>query len=295
MPKQRIIFITGSTDGLGRRVAERLTTSGVHIVLHGRDVDRGQAVAASIAKGGGSASFHRADYASLSDVVALADAVTRTHAHLDALVNNAGIADFHGPRRESRDGIELNFAVNYLAPFLLTHLLKPILGVERPSRIINVAAAGQMPIDFDNVMLERNYDGRRACAQSKLANIMHAFDLARELDPARVTANALHPATFMDTGMVRATGIRPVNSVETGADAILALLMRPDLAGTSGLYFDGQQDARANPQAYDTDARRRLRTLSIGLIEKALGSSLNEIARPQNPRPQNQGSARDSG
>ncbi|WP_407932807.1 SDR family NAD(P)-dependent oxidoreductase [Brucella pseudogrignonensis] len=238
----------------------------VHIVLHGRDVGRGETVQASIIKAGGSASFHRADYASLADVRALAETVIRAHPHLDALVNNAGIADFHGPRQESRDAIELNFAVNYLAPFLLTHLLKPILGVERPSRIVNVAAAGQVQIDFDNVMLQREYDGRRACAQSKLANIMHAFDLAQELDPSRVTANAVHPATFMDTAMVRATGIAPINTVNTGADAVLAMLTRTDLGQRSGLYFDGQRGARAHAQTYDVEARKRLRALSEGLI-----------------------------
>lgn len=270
MSGQKTILITGSTDGLGRRIAERLARKDVHIVLHGRDAERGAAVKASIVEAGGSASFHRADYASLADVRVLADAIILAHPHLDALVNNAGIADFHGPRRESRDGIELNFAVNYLAPFLLTHLLTPILGVERPSRIVNVAAAGQAPIDFGNVMLERDYEGRRACAQSKLANIMHAFDLARELDPVRVTANAVHPATFMDTAMVRATGIAPINSVETGADAVLALLTRTDLSQRSGLYFDGQREARAHAQAYDFEACKRLRRLSDRLIKDAL-------------------------
>jgi NAD(P)-dependent dehydrogenase (short-subunit alcohol dehydrogenase family) len=163
-------------------------------------------------------------------------------------------------------------------------LLKSTLGIERPSKIVNVAAAGQVPIDFDNAMLERSYDGRRACAQSKLANIMHAFDLAQELDPSRVTTNALHPATFMDTGMVRATGIAPVNSIDAGADAVLALLTRPDLEGKSGLYFDGQREAKANEQAYDSHARRQLQDLSFDLLNKALGPSFSEEARSLNNR-----------
>ncbi|OED00735.1 SDR family NAD(P)-dependent oxidoreductase [Rhizobium sp. YK2] len=278
MAHEQIIFITGSTDGLGRRIAERLSQPGTHILLHGRDRNRGQEVAASILEAGGTASFFQADFSSLAEVHRLATAVIAAHLHLDALVNNAGIADFHGPRRESGDGFELNFAVNYLAPFLLTHLLKPILGIERPSRIVNVAAAGQVPIDFDNVMLTRDYDGRRACAQSKLANIMHAFDLAQELDPSRVTANALHPATFMDTAMVRATGFTPVNSINTGADAVLALLTRPDLGGKSGLYFDGQREAKANEQAYDAHARRQLQDLSFNLLRKALAPSFSGMA-----------------
>lgn len=279
MADKQIIFITGSTDGLGRRVAERLAKPAVHLVLHGRDQARGDSVAAAVAAAGGETSFFQADLASLADVQALAEAVAARHPHLDALVNNAGIADFHGPRRESRDGIELNLAVNYLAPFLLTQVLLPTLGVDRPSRVVYVAAAGQQPIDFDNVMLEREYDGRRACAQSKLADIMHAFDLAGQLDPERVTVNALHPATFMDTGQVRATGITPQNSVDTGADAVLALLTRDDLVGRSGLYFDSQREARANAQAYDLDARRRLRALSFELIEQALGAPITTTAK----------------
>lgn len=290
MSDEQIIFITGSTDGLGRRVAERLSKPGTHIILHGRDRKRATDVASVIVEAGGTSSFFQADFASLTEVDQLARAVASAHPHLDALVNNAGIADFHGPRRESRDGIELTFAVNYLAPFLLTNLLTPALGILRPSRIVNVAAAGQVPIYFDDVMLERHYDGRTACAQSKLANVMHAFDLAHDLDASRITVNALHPATFMDTGMVRATGLAPVSTVDDGAEAVLALLNRSEIRGRSGYYFEGQREARANKQAYDPDARRKLRKLSFALIDKAMGVPLADNAPSQD-----HGSANDVG
>ncbi len=154
MSKSATILITGSTDGLGKRVAEKLARSGFHLLIHGRDAARGKALANWIKDAGGTATFYQADFSSLAGVRQLAAAVTGDHEHLDVLVNNAGIADFNGPRQESADGFELNFAVNYLAPALLTRLLLPIMGGSRPSRIVNVSAAGQMPIDFDDVMLD---------------------------------------------------------------------------------------------------------------------------------------------
>ncbi len=125
----------------------------------------------------------------------------------------------------------------------------------QPSRVINVASAGQAPIDFDDPMITRGYSGDRAYCQSKLAQIMHAFDLAE----AGVTANALHPATFMPTKMVVDAGIDPISSLEQGLEATLALVRRSDV---SGAYFNGLDEARADAQAYDADARARLRALS---------------------------------
>src|SRR5690606_26095952 len=169
------------------------------------------------------------------------------------------------PRETSADGHELRFAVNYLAGFLLTHLLLPLLKKSAPARIVNVASAGQQPIDFADVMLERGYSGARAYCQSKLAQIMFTFDLAEDLRGSGVTVNALHPATYMDTTMVRGAGVTPISTVEEGAEAILYLATSPALEGRSGLYFDGLREARAHPQAYDAEARRRLKALSLQL------------------------------
>jgi len=193
--------------------------------------------------------------------------VRENHDRLDVLVNNAGIGSASGgrQRRESADGHELRFAVNYLATFLLTRLLLPLLRASTPARIVNVASLGQQAIDFDDVMLIHGYDGARAYAQSKLAQIMFTFDLARDLDRTGVTANCLHPATYMDTTMVRAGGITPVSTVDEGADAILKLAISDELAGKSGLFFDRQRLSRANAQAYDEAARTRLSRLSYRL------------------------------
>ncbi|MGX1321893.1 NAD(P)-dependent dehydrogenase (short-subunit alcohol dehydrogenase family) [Bradyrhizobium sp. USDA 377] len=266
--KDRTILITGSTDGVGRYVARRLAEEGARVLIHGRDAARAKTLSDEILKAGGIApTFYQADLSSMSGTCALAEAVKRDHQRLDVLVSNAGIGSQNdGPQRQvSVDGHELRFAVNYLAGFLLVHLLLPLLMTAAPSRIVNVASLGQHPIDFDDVMITRGYSGSRAYAQSKLAQIMFTIDLAQQLKGASITVNALHPATYMNTTMVRAGGITPMSTVEQGGAAILHLVEGDDVADKSGLFFSGMNEARANPQAYDADARKRLRALSLEL------------------------------
>ncbi|RWF43567.1 MAG: SDR family NAD(P)-dependent oxidoreductase [Mesorhizobium sp.] len=269
--KDKTVLITGSTDGVGRMVAERLGASGAHVLVHGRDAARGKAVVAAVEAAGGNAELVVADLSSLAEVRRLAEAVRARTNRLDILINNAGIgtAGEASKRQVSADGYELRFAVNYLAGFLLTSELLPLLRASAPARIVNVASAGQQAIDFDDVMLTRGYSGRRAYCQSKLAQILFTVDLAGELKGSGVTVNALHPASYMDTTMVRQAGVTPWSSVETGAEAILNLATSPALEGRSGLYFDGQRESRADAQAYDEKARRQLHSLSLELIERA--------------------------
>jgi NAD(P)-dependent dehydrogenase (short-subunit alcohol dehydrogenase family) len=139
-----------------------------------------------------------------------------------------------------------------------------------PSRIVNVSSAGQAPIHFDDVMLERNCSGTQAYGQSKLAQIMLTFDLAEELRGDGVTANALHPSTFMPTKIVLAAGLHPSSSLEQGVAATLRLVADPDLEDVTGRYFNREREARADPQAYDPAARRQLRELSERLVEPVL-------------------------
>jgi len=263
----KTVLVTGSTDGVGRLVARRLGEAGARVLVHGRNQERGESLVGEIAAAGGRAEFLTADLSVLAEVRRLADSVAERTDQLHLLINNAGIGtDGAAGRREvSVDGHELRFAVNYLSGFLLCRLLLPLLVRSASARIINVASAGQQPIDFDDVMLTQAYDGWRAYRQSKLAQIMFTVDLGNELAGTGVTANCLHPATFMDTTMVRRSGMAPASTVEEGAGAILNLALSSQLEGRGGLYFNGLQETRANAQAYDAKAREQLRRLSLQL------------------------------
>ncbi len=262
--EEQIILVTGATDGLGRRVARDLFERGATVLIHGRDAARAEATAREIAGGTGNDKlrYHLADLSSIEEVRRLAEEVRSRHDRLDVLVNNAGV--ILPGREKNRDGVEMTFAVNYLSHFLLTRLLLPLL-LRGPARVVNVASAAQSPIDFDDPMLKRGYDPMRAYSQSKLAMVMHAFDLALELRGSGVTANALHPATLMDTKMVRETFGYARSTVREGTEATVRLAASPELESVTGRYFDGKREARANRQAYDEEARERLRRLSEGL------------------------------
>jgi NAD(P)-dependent dehydrogenase (short-subunit alcohol dehydrogenase family) len=260
--KGKVVMITGSTDGLGREVAQRVGDLGAHVIVHGRNQERGKAVVDEIARDGkGSARFYQADLASLAEVRTLAQTILRDYDRIDVLVNNAGV--LLRDRQISRDGHELHFAVNYLSGFLLTRSLVPLIVKSAPSRIINVASAAQSTIDFEDVMLERPGRAGQGYGQSKLAQILFTMDLAEELKGTRVTVTALHPATMMDTTMVRQSGMQARATVDEGADAVMRQITGDDVQ--SGQYYNGLRPARANAQAYDEQARARLRRLSLQL------------------------------
>jgi NAD(P)-dependent dehydrogenase (short-subunit alcohol dehydrogenase family) len=262
--EREVVLITGSTSGLGETVARRMAARGAHVIIHGRSEERGLALVREIqAEGVGSASFHAADLASLDDVRALARTILAEYDRLDVLVNNAGIGSARDGREVSHDGYELRLHVNYLSHFLLTHELLPLIVRSAPARIVNVASGSQSPIDFDDIMLEQPGAISRAYGQSKLAQILHAFDLARELEGKDVIVSALHPATYMDTGMILNAGLTPRSSVEEGADAVMQLIVG---SIESGQYFNGLVPRRANAQAYDETVRARLRQVSRQLV-----------------------------
>ena len=266
-------LVTGSTDGVGRLVARKLGQAGARVLVHGRDAERGARVVADIEASGVAAGFLAADLSALAEVRRLADTAQATVERLDILINNAGIGTA-GARQTSAEGFELRFAVNYLAGFLLTLLLLPLIKNSAPARIVNVSSGGQQPIDFGDVMLTRGYSGRRAYCQSKLAQVMFTIDLGATLKGTGVTVTCLHPATYMDISMVRRAGVRPLSTVEEGARAILNLATSPAVEGQTGLYFNGLHEAKAQAQAYDPDARRQLRELSLELT----GVSAEDVA-----------------
>lgn len=261
--EEQVILVTGATDGLGKGVALELARRGATVLIHGRDPERIAATIEEVRTATPDAQLRSycGDFSSLDAVRTLARELMAHESRLDVLVNNAGIGldiPGGGVRQTSQDGYELRFAVNYLAPFLLTRKLVPLVVASAPSRIINVSSIGQEALDFDNVMLEREYSGARAYRQSKLAQIMFTLDLSESLADAHVTVNTLHPATFMPTKIVD----KPLAPLQEGIDATLRLILDDALAETTGTYFNGQTPSQANPQAYDAEARARLWKLS---------------------------------
>ncbi|MDQ1630909.1 MAG: hypothetical protein QOG60_2534 [Frankiaceae bacterium] len=266
----RTILITGASDGLGRALAQRAADSGATLLLHGRTEERIAPVATELRDRGATVRTYTADLASLEEIRAMADAVLAAEPRLDVLVNNAGIGARNGDggreRQETPQGVELRFAVNYLADYLLTRLLLPRLRESAPARIVHVSSAAQAALDFDDVMLTKDYRGGRAYAQSKLAQILFSVDLAEELEGSGVTSTALHPSTYMPTKIVNAD---PMSTLEQGVEATWRLIADPTLDGVTGRYFDVTEEQSADPQAYDPEARRRLRELSEQLVGPA--------------------------
>ena len=268
--EEQTILITGTTSGLGQELAQALAQQGATLLLHGRDADRGSEVVRKIkeATGNHRIQFCRGDLSSLTEVGELARQVTSDVARLDVLVNNAGVGfgQDAAKRELSQNGYELRFAVNYLASYLLTERLLPLLKASSPARIVNVASVGQAPLDFDNIMFTRGYSGVSAYRQSKLAMIAWTFDLAERLTGTGVTANALHPASLMPTKMVLEAGWQTMSSVEEGLKATLRLVVDPALENVTGEYFDGLSLAKAKAQAYDKQVQQRLAALSQKLV-----------------------------
>ncbi|WP_055494111.1 SDR family NAD(P)-dependent oxidoreductase [Streptomyces sp. TP-A0356] len=258
------VLITGATSGLGRYVAFELVRSGHVVLAHGRDPGRTERLVAELRTEGEAQGFV-ADLASLAQVRRLGEEVAAAHPELDVLINNAGVGG--GPRGSGRevsaDGHELRLAVNYLAPVALTRALLPALRSSTAARIVNVGSAGQEPLDFDDPELTRGYSGVSAYCRSKFALAAHTFMLAEELQGSGVSVNVLHPATYMDTAMVREGGITPWNSVADGAPGVLALATQ-DVG--SGGYFDGTRPARAHERAYDREVHKRLEAVTGQLL-----------------------------
>ncbi|MFF5304249.1 MULTISPECIES: SDR family NAD(P)-dependent oxidoreductase [unclassified Streptomyces] len=274
VPDQTIL-LTGATDGMGRELARELAAQGASLILHGRNAAKGQDLLAELraSTGNDRLSYELADFSSLEDIRKLADRVLSTHDRLDALVNNAGIG-VELARQESQDGLELTFQVDYLAAYMLSCRLAPLLVRSAPARIVNVSSAGQAPINFRDVMLERNWDGVQAYCQAKLAQISLTFDLAERLRGTGVTANALHPASYMPTKMV-VNLFTPQSTVEEGVRSTLRMITDPSLDDVTGAYFNRTQRSRAGAQAYDERDRARLRALSESLTGVSFPADLS--------------------
>ncbi|MBI1757617.1 MAG: SDR family NAD(P)-dependent oxidoreductase [Actinobacteria bacterium] len=280
----RIALVTGATDGIGRATALGLARLGMRVVVVGRDRGRGEAVLADIAREGSgpAADLLLADLASLADVRRLAGEVLGRYQRLDVLINNAGV--LLSRREETPDGLERMFAVNYLAPFLLTNLLRPLLERSAPARVINVTSLAQRSakIDFEDLQAARGFRSMRVYGQSKLADLVFSYELARRLAGTGVTANVFEPglvATSMPrrqrgvSGAVMRLLLPVMSSPERAARTAIHLASSPDVAATTGAFLSSKgRPATPSKVARDQDVAARLWRVSeelTGLVARS--------------------------
>ncbi len=267
----KLFLVTGASDGIGKATALALAQSGAAVILHGRDADKTSAAVADIQTTTANTKMHTviADFAALDQVTALAEQVTSSFGQLSVLINNAG--QINDQRRLSQDGFELTFAVNHLAPFLLSQKLLPVLKANAPARIVNVSssALGGGVIDLADLQSERHFDGWQAYANTKLANLLFSNLLAEQLAGSGVVSNALCPG-LIDTNLLHNRKIFPDESLkylqprmrppEEGAQVPLFLATADAAADMSGQFFmrDGPDGGRPIPLDWDRDTAAAL-------------------------------------
>lgn len=240
------ILLTGATDGLGKATAFALAKKGYELILHGRNPKKGEVLLAEILAETGNDNLHyyNADFAELAQIKALADTILTNHQQLNVLINNAGLG-VESSRRESIDGLEMIFQVDYLATYILSQMLLPLLKVSDNPHIINVASAGQSSIDFTDPLLEKSWSGVQSYCQAKLCQITLAFAMAREHKDVRI--NALHPASYMPTKIVTHM-FTPQSAVKDGVKSLVNLI--ENNKDVTGKYFFMQNQQLALPTAY---------------------------------------------
>jgi len=272
----RTVLVTGGTGGIGKATAAGLAALGARVAITGRDRRRADEAAAEIrAAGGPAVDVFVADLSSQSEVRRLAAEVLDGLPRLDVLVNNVG--GFWSTRHVTADGLEHTFALNHLAPFLLTNLLLDRLMENAPARVVTVSSGAQAMgrIDFADLQGERSYSGQRAYNQSKLANVLFAYELARRLEGTGVTANVLHPGVVRtafgaeDPARMqrwRLPVVRPfMKTPEQGAATSIHLASAPELAQVSGQYFADSRPKRSSSRSYDAAVAARLWDVSCEL------------------------------
>lgn len=273
----KTVLVTGATGGIGKATALGLARMGAQVAITGRDRGRSEDAASEIlAAGGREAQVFVADLSSQSEVRRLAGEVLQSHSRIDVVVNNVG--GYWNTRHVTVDGLERTFALNHLAPFLLTNLLLDRLQQSAPARVVTVSshAHAQGRIDFDDLQGERSYSGSRAYDQSKLANVLFTYELARRLGDSAVTANALHPGVAStsfgaeDPGGVQRLFVpfmRPfMKAPEQGAQTSIHLASAPDLEQVTGRYFTNSKAKRSSKRSYDRVAAARLWEVSEDLV-----------------------------
>jgi NAD(P)-dependent dehydrogenase (short-subunit alcohol dehydrogenase family) len=273
----KIILVTGSTDGIGKETARQLAQIGATVIVHGRHADRCEATRDEIrsATGNPRVDFVSADLSSQRQVRRMAAEIIARYDRLHVLINNAGVIVLQ--RQISEDGVELSFAVNHLAPFLLTHLLLDLLKRSAPARIVNVSSTVHYdaPLKFDNLQGERRYNGVEAYKVAKLGNVLFTYELADRLKDSGVTVNCLHPGVvatkLLDIGWGWSNGLSPAQ----GAALSVYLATSPEVEQVTGRYFEGKSAGGASPKATDVKLRRKFWGISAqlaGLTEAELSA-----------------------
>jgi NAD(P)-dependent dehydrogenase (short-subunit alcohol dehydrogenase family) len=265
--KGKTVLITGSTDGIGKQTALDLACMGANVILHGRDPQRVQTAKEEIIKKSGSNQVESflADFSSLTQVKQMAEEILARNSRLDVLVNNAGIFLFD--RTLTADGLEMNFQVNYLSPFLLTNILLPLLQKSAPARIVCVSSSlhSKTILDYENLQGEKSYNGIQAYALSKLGNIYMTLELAERLAGSGVTANCLHPGG-VDTKMLRTAMQKIGIPVEEGAAPLVYLASSPDVEEVTGKYYYHSDVGQFSEIASDAAARKKFWQISERLL-----------------------------
>src|SRR5437870_5537055 len=274
----KVVLITGGTGGIGKATAVGLATLGARVGITGRDLERAEQAAIDIraASRNPAIDAFAADLTSQAEVHRLATAVLDAYPRLDVLVNNVG--GFWAHRHPTADGLERTFALNHLAPFLLTTLLLDRLKASAPARVITVSSGAQSMgrIDFDDLQGARNYSGQRAYNQSKLANVMFSNELARRLDGTGVTANSLHPGVVRSNfgaedqarwfAVISRVLLPLLKTPAQGARTSIYLASSPDMEGVTGRFFANRKIKRPNKVAFDTEMTAKLWNVSAALV-----------------------------
>jgi retinol dehydrogenase-14 len=274
----KVCLVTGGNAGIGKATALGLANMGAIVIVVGRDRSRGEAAVTEIKQksNNDAVDLMLADLSSQASIRRLAEDFKDRYQQLHVLINNAGV--FTSKHTVTVDGIETTFAVNHLAPFLLTNLLLAVLKASAPARIINITSSGERSgtINFDNLQGEGRYSGFQAYNQSKLAMILFTYELARKLEGTGVTVNCVHPGvvvTNLGRGSSGAFGLllrlmRPFfSSPEKGAETPIYLASSPEVEGVSGKYFAKKAEAKSSERSYDTVTARRLWQVSAELTK----------------------------
>jgi len=256
----KTILVTGSTDGIGRQTALELLRLGHRVIVHGRSPAKTAAAAEGLRQESGAESVETwsADLASLAAIRDAAPALLASHPKLDVLLHNAGI--FMNERQLSPDGYELTFAVNHLAPFLLTHLLAPALEAAAPSRVVVVSSMAHVrgTVDFNDLHYTAGFSGHAAYSRSKMCNVLFAAELAERWKGKRITANSLHPGVVTTKLLREGFGMDGNDSLAQGAATSVHLAVAPEVEGVSGKYFSNKRESPLGRLARDPELRRKL-------------------------------------